>query len=83
MRPERCKQQEKKSKNFSSREKNVIKMSPLGRKASFIATPHNVNGEKHKRRAVLASVSEVAEDDVAFDHKKPLAPRDALHTEEN
>lgn len=42
-----------------------------------------MNGEKHKRRAVLASVSEVAEDDVAFDHKKPLAPRDALHTEEN
>lgn len=38
---------------------------------------------EHKSQAVLASVSEVAEDDVVFDHKKPLAPRDASHTEEN
>lgn len=75
----------KKSKNVSSQEKNVIKMS-LQKKGLLYSESTQCEPKEppeHKRRAVLASVSEVAEDDVAFDHKKPLAPWDALHTEEN
>lgn len=37
----------------------------------------------YKSLTVLASVSEVAEHDVVFDHKKPVALWDAVHREEN